>query len=396
MNWISDTNHSYISVRKNAFFLDWNSQPKKTKEYPHFYPRFNVEKFDLIGKATFQHRGYQLRTVPSAGGLYPCEVYVQLRGVEAFIDGIYHYEPLNSKFTLLYEITDDGIEYYIDKTKRYKGFIFLVSSVYFRSSWKYGNRAIRYILLDSGHQLAAIDAALQLLGMDREIVFDFNKIDINSIFGFDDYELSMVILKSGQEIDKPTKEIRVKFPFVAGCDYLEKSDFIIKAYNNSLNSNLKYNIKNLNFDISTDSIINRRSIRAFYKNSITDEEFFKIVDRIFDFGLEIYYTVHNIDNYLKGLYLGYDILSEGDFSLKSGYLALEQNLGKDSSVTFYFTSKYQSQDSFILAGFIAHIIYLRATNLNIGCSGIGAYYDDEVREFLNIDSYILYMLVIGR
>jgi hypothetical protein len=73
-------------------------------------------------------------------------------------------------------------------------------------------------------------------------------------------------------------------------------------------------------------------------------------------------------------------------------------LGGESAVTFYFTSdevkKYQKVN--ILSGFLAHIIYLRCEMLNIGCSGIGAYYDDETKQFLNTHNNILYLLAIGR
>jgi hypothetical protein len=73
-------------------------------------------------------------------------------------------------------------------------------------------------------------------------------------------------------------------------------------------------------------------------------------------------------------------------------------LGQNSAVTFYFTSnekiKYQKVN--ILSGFIAHIIYIKSTLKNIGCSGIGAYYDQEAKDFLKTDNNILYMLAIGR
>jgi len=57
-------------------------------------------------------------------------------------------------------------------------------------------------------------------------------------------------------------------------------------------------------------------------------------------------------------------------------------------------TKYQKTT--ILSGFIAHIIYLRCELLSIGCSGIGAYYDDESKQFLETSDNILYLLAIGR
>jgi hypothetical protein len=100
----------------------------------------------------------------------------------------------------------------------------------------------------------------------------------------------------------------------------------------------------------------------------------------------------------QGLYQNGELMASGDFSQKSRYLSLEQNLGGQSAFTLYFTSKeierYQKVN--ILSGFIAHIIYLRATIRDIGCSGIGAYYDEEAKAFLKTSNNILYLLAVGR
>lgn len=47
------------------------------------------------------------------------------------------------------------------------------------------------------------------------------------------------------------------------------------------------------------------------------------------------------------------------------------------------------------AGIIGHRLYLISTYLGFGCSGIGAYYDEEVMQFLNTDGMILYALAVG-
>ena len=108
------TKHSYLSVRKNATFLDWQSQPKNHKIYPHFNQRFKIDDYEqlkdlnLIGAVTFEKKYpdgvYHLRSVPSAGGLYPCEIYIQIRGIKGLLSGIYHYEPFCASITLLQEI----------------------------------------------------------------------------------------------------------------------------------------------------------------------------------------------------------------------------------------------------------------------------------------------------
>lgn len=415
------TKHSFQSVRKNAFFLDWQTQPKNFKTYPHFYPRFAIDDypeladFNLISGITFEKHypdgDYLLRTVPSAGGLYPCEVYIQLRGIKGLINGIYHYEPHRRKLALIQEIERDGIESYFPDTKPRRGVSFLVSAVYFRSSWKYRDRSIRYILLDTGHQLGSIYAALCIMGKESSMEFDFDKFVINEAFGFRDEELALASIYEKQEDRESssieTTALKQTLPYVAPCDYLESNKFVEDAYRESaLYSDAPLALPSFFLNVPREqlkeAILQRRSIRAFRGEMITAESFRTIIKNLFDFalsqGINIYYTLHRVTDTSQGLYKNGVLEKEGDFQERSQYLSLEQKLGSMSAVTFYFTSaeveKYQKTT--ILSGFIAHIIYLRCELLDIGCSGLGAYYDDETKQFLQSSDNILYLLAIGR
>lgn len=412
-----DTNHSFMSIRKNSFYLDWQTQPKNFKSYPHFHIRFKIDDFkeladlNLIGGITFEKQfplnKYYLRTNPSAGGLYPCEIYLQIRDIDGILSGIYHYEPMSGTICLLHEVDADGIEYYFQDTHKQKGICFLISSIYFRSSWKYRNRAIRYILLDSGHLLGSIYAAMCVKNQKSTIDFEFDKLALNHIFGFRFDEMFMAQLTIGEKSKYEAKEIKDIFPFISGCDFLETNHFIEDAYQKSViyKSNP---ITEIPFFDEIDhlelknAILSRRSIRAFKEISITNYEFDFIIKELFPFALshniEIFYTVHRVENLPMGLYKNGILIKEGDYSGKSKYLSLEQNLGGQGAVTFYFTSNEVEtyQKVTILSGFLAHIIYLKSEIKSIGCSGIGAYYDNDTKEFLGTKNNILYLLAIGR
>jgi len=411
------TNHSYKSVRMNAFFLDWRTQPKNYKTYPHFHQRFKLDDYEelkdlnLIGGITYEKQypegAYYLRTNPSAGALYPCEIYLQIRGVKGLLEGIYHYEPHSRSLVLLHELTTDGVEaYYKEKTKQ-KGIIFLISSIYFRSSWKYRDRSLRYIFLDSGHQLGSIYATTYVMNQDSILNFDFDKLSLNKQFGFREDEMFTSSLFTTTPKEKIVEPLNLELPYVCGCDYTQTNMFIEDAYKQSAIYN-DNTIENPNFfesigkeELKT-AILNRRSIRAFNKLPIAKEDFEFIINKIFDFAsehnVEIYYTLHRVAGMTQGIYKNKTLLVEGDFSKRSQYLSLEQTLGGDSAVTFYFTSKEKNkyQKVNILSGFLAQIIYLKCELKSIGCSGIGAYYDKEVQEFLKIENNILYLLAIGR
>ncbi|MDF5727194.1 MAG: SagB/ThcOx family dehydrogenase, partial [Rhizonema sp. PD38] len=106
------TKHSYFSVMSNPNYVDASTQPSSFKFYPKFYRRLTldvnnpVHSFIWLTSAitfekTYQDEAYKLRVNPSAGALYPTEVYLQIRGIEGFINGIYHLEVANHCLILI-------------------------------------------------------------------------------------------------------------------------------------------------------------------------------------------------------------------------------------------------------------------------------------------------------
>ena len=168
------TKHSYNSVRTNPNRLEWEDQPSTYKNYPNSYKKNkldleNVEDHflyhiaGLTAKKSYPSGEYYLRINPSAGALYPNELYFQVRGVEGRDDGIYHYEVSSASVTLLKSINaQEGLEPYFGYSSAMQGYLFLVSAIYYRSGWKYKNRAFRYCLLDAGHLLGSIEASALL------------------------------------------------------------------------------------------------------------------------------------------------------------------------------------------------------------------------------------------
>ena len=158
------TIHTWESVRSGRG-MDWSLQPKVFKQYPQAFATVSLDKLPdlrdflhrscgLTAKKVYPGGSYALRANPSAGALYPCELYLQARGVFGLVDGIYHFEPFSRKIRLLHPLSwGEGIEGYGERVEMIEGLVFLVTAIYYRSSWKYGHRALRYGLLDSGHLL---------------------------------------------------------------------------------------------------------------------------------------------------------------------------------------------------------------------------------------------------
>ncbi|MDZ8257592.1 nitroreductase family protein [Nostoc sp. ChiQUE01b] len=413
------TKHCYLSVQLDPNYVDASTQPSSFKVYPKFYRRVKlnlnnpVHSFISLTSAITLEKVYKdgplkLRVNPSAGALYPTEVYVQVRGIEGIVNGIYHLEVENNCLTLIYELIDDGLESYIIPGKSINGFIFLISCVYYRSSWKYQNRSIRYCFLDSGHHLGAFAASAFLHNRDIQLVFDFDKLTLNSDLGFENKEFITACAVSGEVQDNKIRRLRLKVPFVSGTDYFESNQFIEDAYQatalqKSRQQKLEYPQFNFDLDKFYQTVWDRRSIRRFRKEAISEEDYLYIVQQLQQSiptenyeEIEIYSVVHRVEGMTPGLYKGTYLVKTGNFSEKTGYLCINQAIARDSAVTLFFVSDYLNyQTAMQIAGFIGQKLYLTSNYLGIQCSGIGAYYDDETQELLETNKDVLYGMVIG-
>ena len=413
------TKHSYASIRNNPNYLDWEKQPPVFKNYEDFLSMIKLDDSlalhrliyrigGITAKKVYPSTAYYLRTVPSAGALYPVEFYFQCRDVEGFDDGIYHFDVKNSAVKLLHRIEEqEGVEVYFEDRRKIKGFLFLLSTIYYRSSWKYRDRAFRYCLLDAGHGLGTLEASMYLEEMACNIRYRFDKETLNKQFGFGDKEFFLSCVVAGAP-----KSERAEFLALNLEDAnpkIERNLLIEEAYHHSCKvQNCKTNkrFESFNYDKKRfeEVIYQRRSIREFTKQSISKASFEVILENInksiisdCDEQVNIYYVVNRVRDMQKGLYLGNKLLKDGDFSIKAGYLCLEQALGRDSAVTFFLTTNSLNyQCAYQKAGYIGQRLYLSCEYLHIGCSGIGAYYDDEVLAFLDCpEEKVLYALAIG-
>ena len=414
-----NTKHSYYSVRSNPNRLNWDDQPSHFKSYDKTFLKYelDLEKKEhqliyftcgITAKKTYPGVEYYLRVNPSAGALYPNELYFQSRNNSHIKDGIYHYDNGTNSITLLKEINEDGLEPYFNQSKQVDGFIFLVSSVYYRSSWKYKDRAFRYCLLDCGHILGSIEASTYFHDKEYEIKYDFDKAALNKSFGFNNEEFFTAAVIVGSDTIRDCSLSELNFPYVNATHFFEENSLIEQEYLNTLNienailetTQPSFMYQKEHFE---ETILKRRSIREFHKESILKDEFLKIMDVLnqpipsdCDERVEIYCVINRVKEMHLGVYKDGKYLQHGDFKQKAGYLCLEQILGMDSAVTFFLTTKSKNyQEAYTKAGVIGHRLYLSSNYLGYGCTGIGAYYDDEVSEFLEDDSMVLYALAIG-
>jgi len=144
------------------------------------------------------HEGnYLFRSAPSAGGLYPIETYVLARAVEGLEEGFYHYRP--HRFDLEFIRPGDfswalaqaalGQEMIVDAQ-----ITFVWSAVVARSTWKYRQRAYRYIYIDAGHIAQNLYLAGVAAGLGVCAIGAFFDDRVNALIGLDGREETVLYM----------------------------------------------------------------------------------------------------------------------------------------------------------------------------------------------------------
>ena len=124
------------------------------------------------------------RTAPSAGALYPLEVYVVAGNVKNLPPAIYKYRPHDHA---LLEIISGDRRSQLSGAALHQSSIgkaaavMLFCAIYERTTSKYGHRGIRYACMEIGH--AAQNACLQAiaLGLNTVVIGAFRDEEVKAI-----------------------------------------------------------------------------------------------------------------------------------------------------------------------------------------------------------------------
>ncbi len=116
---------------------------------------------------------WALRSNPSSGNLHPTEGYLLIDGLVGLgpTPGLYHYAP---KEHALERRTDHRQSWFSDLMSPFppQAFLFALTSIHWRESWKYGERGYRYCQHDVGHAIATARIAAATLGWQMVVLDD--------------------------------------------------------------------------------------------------------------------------------------------------------------------------------------------------------------------------------
>ncbi len=132
----------------------------------------------------FHETTWSLRANPSSGNLHPTEGYAVLPAIERLGDtaAVYHYAPKEhalERRAILDSKTWAGLVAPFPEGS----FLVGLSSVHWRETWKYGERAFRYCQHDVGHALATMRVAAAAVGWRLVLLDGVSDGTLSSLLG---------------------------------------------------------------------------------------------------------------------------------------------------------------------------------------------------------------------
>ena len=187
--------------------LNWAEQPEVYKTYPlgsrfdlqgylgsveqasdHWWQRlsqFLFHSYGLTAKFTSSTGDtVYLRSAPSAGALYPAEVYLISRGTSQLPAGLYNYQV---KTHSLVRFWDDHPWQRLQEAcfwhpaLEHTHLAVVTSVIFQRSAWRYQARAYRRVCLDTGHLLGNLELAASLCDYRPHLIGGFVDDAVNDL-----------------------------------------------------------------------------------------------------------------------------------------------------------------------------------------------------------------------
>lgn len=486
------TKYDPQTLSKRGKSLDWSQQPSPFKGYKigtsyDLKPYLELDRnepqwenlsyllllsYGLTAKIpTFGGDFVYLRTAPSAGGLYPAELYLISRGTELLPAGLYHYQPQTHTLLRFWDnhcwvdLQEACFRHpALEKTQ----LALVTTAIFYRSAWRYEARAYRRIFLDTGHLLGNVNLAATAHGFRPHLIGGFSDRLMNQLLYLDGETEAVTSIMALNPQPQATSHGKTALPSPVSFNYPDLAeDELLKALHEASmiqakssvpphQPNLledKYNfpfclkVSLANTDAENryrqridwgedqedleETLLKRRSTRAYTGEDLTLEELQLILHFTYhpeDYGeqgllgdpdyfdlslIETFVAVSGVEGLEAGCYY-YAPKAQAlrqirfkNFREELHYLCLGQDLGRDAAALVFHTadlgaavSRYGDRAYRYLhmdAGQLGQRLNLAAIQLDLGVSGIGGFFDDQVNEVLGIpdDEAVLYVTTLG-
>jgi SagB-type dehydrogenase family enzyme len=426
------TKHTVEKLAASRHYLDWDTMPDPFRHYegvpvldlPSDAPPPDADALDILsgglgrpnasGSAQLLSQllfhsaaisatkvipsmdySYALRVNPSSGNLHPTEFHFATRRLPDWPDGLYHYRPSS------HAAEQRAIG---DYTLGHGTLVFFLTSIAWREAWKYRERAYRYCLLDIGHAAESLVLAARASGYHSHFTAGFDDGQLTRMLGVED-EWPMLIVA----LEGVPREHRAAPPrrFLGGIpNQLSKEQIDYPLINRIHTATKAPATSDPSFPppaIALRSaarfapvVRNRRSALDFRggAESIPAGELQCLLAcSTYDL-ITLYAYVHRVRDMEPGVYCNGNLLMPGDQRVSAAALSLSQNLAGNSCVTFSMVADLERaaalygdrgyRYAFFEAGMIGQRLYIVSEALGFNATGIGAFYDDAVHQYLGL------------
>lgn len=146
--------------------------------------------------------GQRFRTAPSAGALYPLELYAVAGNVKGLAPGIYRYEPLEHRLVshlegdLRLALCDAALR---QSPVRNAPLVLVITGVPERTASRYGERAGRYVYMEAGHAAQNISLQAVSLGLGTVMIGAFQDQHVRSVLQLSEKEQPLYLIPTGRK-----------------------------------------------------------------------------------------------------------------------------------------------------------------------------------------------------
>ncbi len=143
---------------------------------------------------TAKQDSFNFRAAPSAGALYPLELYALTK------DGLYHYIPEGHKLEILSDgdLRRDLADACLGQDSVSSAALdIVISAVYERVTAKYGQRGVQYTHIEAGHVAQNIHLQATALGLGSVSIGAFSNDKVKNILNLSGEEVPLYIIPVG-------------------------------------------------------------------------------------------------------------------------------------------------------------------------------------------------------
>jgi len=142
-----------------------------------------------------------LRTAPSAGALYPLEMYIACGNVTGLSAGVYHYLPQSHALDRVIgrDVREDLYESALRQPSvRDAAAVIIIAADYNRTTRKYGERGIRYVYMEAGHASENIYLQAYTLGIGTVSIGAFDDSGVTSVLRLPKNQTPLYLMPIGK------------------------------------------------------------------------------------------------------------------------------------------------------------------------------------------------------